>query len=510
MGALRQRLKESAPELEAALEHSWKIALEQWLPAISTSRGSHSGAPHLWNVENHLDQVVLGFEQIPSCRDRMRLRPAEIYVLLSGVLFHDLGRVKGDRGHADASKTLLEAHYAAFGIPSLELARVLGQLVARHGPERDPSGRAAPTLHEVVLDPYGPLRLRPLGALIVLADCMDSAHTRAGGEHLLETGDGPNSFKALFRSRIRGIEVDHGAGLVRTVLSDEGYGESHAWEGGDKDTSGSSPTEAEVESVLDPNAEQFPPLAQWALQPGRDGLPPAALLQERFTGRYGYEPVEQAGRAYAHPWQDWGIVRAEPKPKPSRLCGLTWRDWCIIRGKYRVGERRGEDVNLGTQLALAMSDTRASAARLQQIRADLSAIGMPLAAWCIECQEHLYDTWGRETYEPIFDPHYLSTTADAMWSLATGVFGWSVFTYEELASMIGEPDPTMVRRAARRIAILAQAVWERLPEEDRGLPPLWTGEAHWRWNVHRQPHTCRCMTPEKVKSIIKRAEPSHG
>ena len=507
MATLRTRLEQSDPGLHAALERSWQIALDGWLAATVPHHGSYNSAPHLRNMENYLDHVVPGFQELPSRRDRLALRPAEIYLLLAAVLFHDLGRAQGGTAHGQASKTMLRENWAQLGVPSEELARILGGMAAYHDDLEAHVGgsvSSSPQLHDVVVGPHGRLRVRPLAALIVLADNMDSAYTRAFPSYLMS--EDPTDFKGQYRRRIRGIEVDHSGGLVRAVLGDAlcqpgGNGnlpaEPHTASvtAAGRRTQTRNPTrsvspgpgcvcEERLEDILAGTRPAPKQLRDVLLGPGSDSPLRPALLTERFAFCNGHAR--------------------------NRYHGLTWGEWGIARGKRDVKQVAAEPpVPESTYLALAMNDVRSNADGLRAIRTDLAAIGMPLSAWLIECQEHLYDDWGRETYEPVLDRHYLTTVADAMWTLSTGVFGWSVFAYEDLASAVGDPDVAAVRRAATRIAIVVRGVWDRQPEEERRpgrRPPLWTGATHWRWNVDRlrTGEGCACMHLLDVIWMIER------
>src|SRR5271157_4248421 len=111
-GVLRGRLRESAPALYAYFERSWTIAQEEWLQAVSLNYGSNNSYSHLRNIENHLDQVVLGFEAMPNTTFTERLSSFELYMLLSAVLFHDFGRTQpGTKEPGHGAERLLSKKY---------------------------------------------------------------------------------------------------------------------------------------------------------------------------------------------------------------------------------------------------------------------------------------------------------------------------------------------------------------------------------------------------------------
>ena len=123
MNTLRALLKAQHPELSEALERSWKIALEQWLPAISPSSSSFNSYPHLRNVEACLDGIVNAFTPHSADASACFLNPLEIYVLLASILFHDIGRVgeeaaiksKSPLKHAVFSRQTIVSSFAQLG-----------------------------------------------------------------------------------------------------------------------------------------------------------------------------------------------------------------------------------------------------------------------------------------------------------------------------------------------------------------------------------------------------------
>lgn len=496
MGILRQRLAEGDPELSASLERSWAIAGREWLPAVRPSLGSFNSGPHLENMERHLDRLVVGFGEIPSCRIRLNLRPAELYLLLAGVLFHDLGRTEGNGEHGLAGEQILLEQYAHLGIPSKELARVLGLFCLYHNPPKDKAERSRvdpSRFGDVVIDPYGPIRCRSLAALLRLVDQMDSAYTRALPPYLkVREGQG---VIGLFRSAVRGVHIDQYARMVRTVVSDELPSAPWAW----RRTAGTGtrkrdrlPFKCQYEPKEGWAPEQVETDVEGAFPTPRQGLPPLPEIVHGEAGEVG---------------NGWG-------ENLTWKCGLTLKDWAVGRGLAEVQEVQEDEKECAlppeTLLAVILGDVRRNGELLREIRSELAAIGMPLAAWRIDYREHLYDEWGRETYEPVFTYERLKEIARGMWELSLQVFGTYHFTYNDLASQIGEPDVRCVKMGARRLAILTRDLHPSGGEESpdvQSLPPLWAGDMEWRWNVHgRDPakpaSRCAYVTLGQVSQTI--------
>ena len=502
MSVLRQRLREVAPDLFESLERSWKIAQDEWLPAIGTNKDSYNSGPHLRNMENYLDQVLLGFEKIPASKAKLDLRPIELYLLLASVLFHDIGRateqtrigaskarslrVKKDT-HASTSGRLIRAKYSHLGVPNAEIAGCLASICAAHTMSLNGCEFSGTDLSEMTIDPYGEIRRRPLAALLVLVDGMDSAYTRVLPNYLIPTEE--QDIIGLFRSVIRGVLVDHEAKVVRSVLGDA------LWRGlttqpwyGWYNYGRKKPVQSEKE------------ISQHIMRSGTDDMLSPTPLPMVL--------VHEAGEAESV----WDLTTHE------HLFGLDVDEWNVARGCCRFEQSAGRARKRATRgvssallLAIVMGDVRANALVLDSMRLDLAAIGMPIANWVIEYKEHLYDTWGRETWEPVFTKEYLKNLIDGMWCLSTGVFGESRFTYEELASCIGDSDVARVRRGVRRTAIIVNGVWDRERCGLRGnrgpAHALRAGETHWEWGVVggrvRGVH-CRFAKPDAVKNVVER------
>jgi hypothetical protein len=195
----------------------------------------------------------------------------------------------------------------------------------------------------------------------------------------------------------------------------------------------------------------------------------------------------------------------------SYLSGLTLNDWKVTRGEATVRSdlEQGHFLPPEALLAVIMGDVRRNGEVLAEIRTELAAVGIPLGAWLIDYREHLYDDWGRETYEPLFTADRLEELVDGMWELSVQVFGTSRFTYEDLASQIGDPDVVRVKIGVRRIAILTRASRRTSSGHDNRaalqLPAVWAGATEWRWNVRgreRRPAEVPCSDYATLSSVL--------
>ncbi|HTX92779.1 MAG TPA: hypothetical protein VMC09_16330, partial [Anaerolineales bacterium] len=176
MNVLRERLKNESPELFQALERSWEIAWNEWLPAMGVNRDSYNSFPHLKNLEAYFDQVITSFETVAVAGSEPFISPTEIYILLSAILFHDIGRVpaSGD-AHAKESRDIIIKQWNGLGIQSIELARSIAEICGCHDCAPSEWETETKSLNNVVIDPYGEVRERFLACLLVLIDHLDGA-----------------------------------------------------------------------------------------------------------------------------------------------------------------------------------------------------------------------------------------------------------------------------------------------------------------------------------------------
>lgn len=553
MSTLRARLESAAPELHEALERSWKIAFEEWLPAIGHKGGSYNSYPHLRNIEQHLDQVVASCEQLPLARGRINLSPAELYVLLASVLFHDIGRLKPGGGHATSSRHVIEREYPSLGIPSSELAGCIGKVCEAHDP---PNEWDESELCDVVIDPHGEVRERQMAALLVLGDHMDSAYNRVIPQYV-DFKEG-SDVVGEFRKVVRGVVADPAAQMIRLVIASAGKtaeGKKGENKRGTVQKAGhhyvpekqhNIPLETWdlngdavfatftrfIETVQPPTLagswDQVPPkILEYLIQSllgsakEREGLRAlwnVVLLNDSPASKHGAKEKNEANAHVQEPTQPKEYLVSKvvehtlkqtgkkdsqsaspgaaslptavpPDPRSQQvreaLARLGMLDRLVVAGLLKVEQaQKNQGIDCvwpsGTLLAVIMGDTRKNTNAVRRVQDDLAVIGVPIRAWLIENSEHLYNWQGYETYEPILDPDFLMRILDGMWDLSVGVFACARFTYEELAAQVREPDVSKVRRAVRRIAIVARTTPHAKGTVCR--PLIWAGDSCWRWN----------------------------
>jgi hypothetical protein len=177
--SLRDVLRTADGELSECLERMWTRAHLDWLPLLAFDEGSHTGLPHLRDVERNADRMV------PDSV-KQRLAPAEVFLLLASVLLHDIGKiyVEGPE-HADVSAKCIRENWAELGLPDERIARHCATLAQAHV-HRTPGEAGLANTMFTALAPYGGLRLPFLAAVLRLADEADSTWTRTARLHILK------------------------------------------------------------------------------------------------------------------------------------------------------------------------------------------------------------------------------------------------------------------------------------------------------------------------------------
>lgn len=503
MNRLRQLVKDKSPELGEALERSWKIAIEEWLGTIKPTKGSYNAYPHLRNLENYLDEVLSNIDSANVDSPSENLSLAELYVLFSAILLHDIGRGRGGE-HPAKSRDIITEKYSHLGIPSRELAKSIGCIAAAHG--RSPLQYFAKTkLPTIVVDPYGEIRQESLAALLRLVDHMDSAYTRVVPQYVVPE----NELEILgqFRNVVLGVTIDHEARMVKTIIGSDGFSKN-----GPHKTSYSivHPFDESCEqdwNIIETRSELLPDIQAGLKKKSANLAPLSSRIETIITSQKDH--IEAKHKEKPNERLDWSRISELVQNKANEILRIkkllhceTYgqsnglkallphhvlkekrrsfgdQDWLVSRRVFRI--EPDPETPSHALLAVVMSDVLANARELAASKAELAIIGLPLTAWLIDFEEHLYNTWGQETHEPIFSKQFLKRIAEGMWELSTRVFGFSLFTYFDLAASVGESDMAKVRRAAHRIAIITQQL---KTIDGKDMAALWVGIDDWKWNV---------------------------
>ncbi len=230
-------LRKRSPGLSTQLDEIRQRALEEWIHYLTPDHGSHSGYVHLCGVERNADKMI------PDAA-KEKFSDGEIFLLLSSILLHDLGRILPDRvkrvskdcpfapdpkcctpplgpsapepcllgeemakcsvngrndhpgkTHACRSKWLISEHWPIFGLPDSHIAEHCARIAFWHQldapPEPGeklctPADNYSRYFCDTSLEPYGHLRIPLLAAILRLADEAENSWTRAFRRHWYE------------------------------------------------------------------------------------------------------------------------------------------------------------------------------------------------------------------------------------------------------------------------------------------------------------------------------------
>ena len=259
--SFQQVLEEKDPSLALQLTRLKQRGFEDWMGLLHADKGSHASYPHLLNVERLADKIV---------PDPLKLQftAGEIFVLLSAIFFHDIGKAislpgettpchrrpggKCDEapnqavtipdleqaydqdehppcrrpgwGHHREGERIITEYGVALGLPDERIARYVGLITFCHCLDEPPDaeqprfGSRHFTCRECTrrsfratsLAPYGLLRIPLIAAIVRIADETDNIWTRAVRDYWLRRlSEVSADLGKAFRRHIEDIEFCH-------------------------------------------------------------------------------------------------------------------------------------------------------------------------------------------------------------------------------------------------------------------------------------------------------------
>jgi hypothetical protein len=502
---LKERLKNEAPELYEALERSWTIAWNEWLPALGVRYDSYNSFPHLKNLEYYLDEVILGFETIDK-RGTGFISPIELYVILNAILFHDIGHVTVSNGeeddkygsdnkkeqelnnsdallvvkhktnkdekkkltHAKESERIVKENWRNLGICSVEIAKSIAKICAFHDCDDETWKDQLKDLNNIVVDPYGEIRERWLGSILILIDHMDGAFTRVLPRYI-QTG--PMKVIGAFRNLIRGVYVDPACQMLRTVLGDD-----FSFEGTSTNRYDSHNSEKQKKVIPE---ELY--CYKFNDKPSNKFLEETKNLFPRKGENNGIDyfdedrTINYLSELKDSKFSEDSSIKICKSKLINKICGkeyiFSFSDWLVMKQVVYVKLKKPTcDWTSNKMLAMILGDIVENNLALSKIKEFLSENGITINAWVIDYQDHLYNTEGEETFEPIFSSNYLERVAKSMLKLSSSIINPGMFSYETLASDLRDPKIDRIKTAVRRIGIIFQE--EKI---------LWAGRDNWKW-----------------------------
>lgn len=445
MKILRERLREADPELHKALEKSWQIATDDWLPTLSPKKDSLNSFPHLRNLERYLDDLICTQERLQGQR-ALNLSPMEIYVLLSAVLLHDLGNAIDDpakRHHGLLSAETVRNRGPQLGVASERAGAIIALLCEFHSASPDEQRELRKEMQDTILGNHGPLRVQTLAVLLYLADHLDTTYTRSLPDYICDNTD--VEAVGAFRRIVQGVRVDQQAQMAQTVLGSIEPPKNPATIKHDENDG-----KLITPELLEEKRKERESMVGCELKLSPDNE--AAILAE----------LDEFSDAFA--------LKVCPR--------FSVEECCAILSVARAGKVGKGAWPARTVLAMIMGSTFQNFLDCSQIKEDLLTIGIPVMAWTLDVNGKLFTPLGHETFEPVLNKHYLKEVAGRMWDLSTRVFGTSLFAYEALADELREADVEKVKMAVRRL----QRVTMRL-ERGKIHGAISCGSSMWKWNA---------------------------
>jgi hypothetical protein len=496
MSLARELLKSREPELYNALENAWKIAFKEVFPTMYSNDESINSQPHSQNLENYLNSIFEIHPELFENQSGVTISPYELYCILMAILFHDFGRIKFDDGHGSFSKQYVINNFQKFFIPSIELADAIGDICEIHKPLNsiNPINTTS-----ILLDAgKGRIRTRELSDLLKLVDEMDTTYRRLKELYIL---DQPKYFggKSLFRNYIKGICYDRYAQAIIVSIDNKLI---HNTE-------------------LNPSKWDCIIFKKWKLpyykfsdsyykndlfefinngQELKNKIPSKSKVRDKYEKIITDNKIsiEQKfnkllikikkilGNKRKHPKDDKEkiinkLIEFDEKENPNEF----FRQFSYYFNYYKnefnalltdienaANQRWPFYIVVGLILR-AIRDCEKKSINSSY----LPRFGIKIKKWLIYYQEHLYDTTGKETIEPIFDTNYLLKVTNNMWNMSTRSWGKIWISFNDLSYKILEKDINRLKLAIQRIDILMRDV-----AKEQGLPAcIAYDNEEWSW-----------------------------
>jgi len=210
---LKERQESTQTSLYSALDEMQKVANGGFSALLGQTHKSYNGGPHCANIEAHLDRAV-------PYHLKQQFSSTEIFLLLSSILVHDIGKIFSNKGddHSKESCLKILKNWPQIKIPE-DLVQWLAVLVCSHTWKNpNPPTECQYRGNQCVLcgksggQPYSQLsckdyyqedlvRLEWLGALLRLGDEVDHQKERSIKPWVLKEGE-ETSWRYLINSVI--------------------------------------------------------------------------------------------------------------------------------------------------------------------------------------------------------------------------------------------------------------------------------------------------------------------
>ena len=143
------------PVLFATYKKTEEVAINHWYPGMAQSNGSVNSYPHVQGIINQLGLVIYH----PQCA--ITLTDVELYLLLTSILLHDIGKVKQKEDHGAASRDLIKEHWAELKIENEQIQYIIQNICYLHDRRSNDFPGAYQRLPvDEYIDRYGKVRPR--------------------------------------------------------------------------------------------------------------------------------------------------------------------------------------------------------------------------------------------------------------------------------------------------------------------------------------------------------------
>jgi len=472
MSLSRVILKSLEPELYNALENAWKVAIKDVFPTMYSNDESINSQPHSQNLENYLNSILEQHSELFENQIGTNLSAYELYCILMAILFHDFGRIKFEAGHGSFSKQYIVNNFLRFFIPSIELADAIGDICEIHKPLE--KGKINPTA--VLLDAgKGRIRVRELADLLKLVDEMDTSYRRLKELYIL---DQPKYFggKGLFRNYIKGISYDRYAQAIIVSLDNK------LLDNTEKDILKWScitfKKNKTIHNIFDNNSSYADNLLEFINNELNGPIlyndiirdkykqiiqDEEILIEQEFNQNLLSNLKNALGNKIIPPKNDKEkivneILDINEKSYPNEFFKKFYHLFCSYKDDFKsflVEIENAANQKWPCYIVLALILRAIKDCENKSINSSyLPRFGIKIKKWMIYYQEHLYNTSGMETVEPIFDINYLLIVAKNMWNMSTRSWGKTWISFNDLSYKILERDIKRLKLAVQRIDIL--------------------------------------------------------
>jgi hypothetical protein len=473
MNYLRDLLKCEKPELAVALENAWAVANKEVFPAMSSSDDSINSLPHSQNLETYLNSILEPCQNLFNENSTIYLSPHELYCILTALVFHDFGRIKFEEGHGSFTKRYILNNYQKFSIPTEELAEAIAEICEIHKPLDDKTIQPATTLLDAG---KGKVRVRELAGLLVLVDEMDTSYRRLKELYLL---DQPKYFsgKGSFRNYIKGINYDYFTRTVYVSIDN-------------KITESTELSKDKLNAVIFKKNKR-----KIKIGSSENSLNDLLDFLIKSTGTVtneekGVFSTLMKGKTFVEPFIPEKLIKefrkklqmelqklpnnSDRKKLVTKLKDLKGPNNSGVFSKfyYYYDYYQNNFSDLKTEIErtalqkwhifvvipLILNAIKESES-ISGKTIYLSRLGIHVKKWLISYKEHLYNTDGNETIEPVLDFDYLINVVDSMWELSRNILAFEDewYSYEVLLNKVVRlGDVRLIKLAVQRVEIITR------------------------------------------------------